>query len=164
MDISETSIGVLFVCLGNICRSPLAEGVFREQVRMAGLTKVIRIDSCGTGDWHVGHPPHDGSLRIAAQHGICIKDLRARQLSADDFLRFQIVVAMDSKNLQVIKSFPGHSKVNIFLLREFEPRMQPIEVDTDVPDPYYTGGFLEVYQILDRCCSNLLVEVRSRLR
>ena len=146
---------VLFVCLGNICRSPLAEGVFRHLVHGAGLSEVFEIDSCGTGSWHVGSAPHDQSIRVAAQYGISIDDQRARKVTKQDLKAYDIIVAMDRSNQRDLQSLDPQSK--IVLMRDYDSdRDSP-----DVPDPYYGGsdGFQVVYDILYRSASQLLKEI-----
>jgi protein-tyrosine phosphatase len=133
---------VLFVCLGNICRSPLAEGVFRTTVEKAGLSDRFLIDSAGTGGWHAGDPPDPRSIEVAARHGIDLTAQRARQVTDRDFEKFSIILAMDSDNLSTLKSRTrkGHPGLRLFL------NSPP----TNVPDPYYGGedGFEQVYQMI----------------
>lgn len=147
---------VLFVCLGNICRSPLAEGVFRHYVRKTGLEEHIEIDSAGTGSWHVGEPPDRRMRQTAAQHGISLDGQRARQFAKEDLEAYDHILAMDKENLQDILYLDdddafGH-KVRLF--REFDPEPG----DFQVPDPYYGGsqGFENVFQIVDRTARTLL--------
>lgn len=150
---------VLFVCLGNICRSPLAEGVFRHLVNSEGLSGAIEIDSCGTGSWHVGEPPHRGSQKIAKQNGISLQGQTARQIEVSDLDEFDWVVAMDSENLRDIQSLTSNYSAKLCCLREFDPE----KGDLDVPDPYYSGGFDHVFDIVERCCQSLLEEVKKEL-
>ncbi|MDF2644656.1 MAG: protein-tyrosine phosphatase, partial [Paenibacillus sp.] len=98
-------IQVLFVCLGNICRSPMAEAVFRHQVKKAGLDAVIAIDSAGTGDWHIGHPPHQGTRDILDQYQINHEGLKARQVRSDDFVQYTYIIPMDESNVTNLASF-----------------------------------------------------------
>lgn len=155
--------GVLFVCLGNICRSPLAAGIFREVVSRRGVAERFDIDSCGTGAWHVGKQADPRSIQIAAINGL---DLRhcARQLDPEsDFARFHLLVAMDRDNRQTLLH-RGAPAERVRLAREFDPLMsgEP-EWRLDVPDPYYGGddGFREVYAMLSRACTGLLEHVLS---
>ncbi|MES0883769.1 low molecular weight protein-tyrosine-phosphatase [Roseibium sp. SCP14] len=136
------SHAVLFVCLGNICRSPLAEGVFRSIVDEAGLTDSFEIDSAGTGAWHVGNPPDPRSIEIASKHGIDISGQRARQVEEFDFERFDTILAMDRNNLASLKLMAGHGKAKVRLFLNAPAQ--------DVPDPYYGGpdGFEDVYQLV----------------
>ena len=134
---------VLFVCLGNICRSPLAEGVFRATVENAGLSDRFLIDSAGTGAWHAGDPPDPRSIEVAARHGIDLSAQRARQVTDRDFTQFDFILAMDSNNLSTLKSRTRKDHPGLRLFLNSPP--------TDVPDPYYGGddGFERVYQMID---------------
>lgn len=150
-------ISVLFVCLGNICRSPLAEGVFRDLVDRARLSDGFRIDSAGTGSWHVGSPPDARSVQVAAQHGLTL-DCSARRVTPADFREFDHIVAMDRSNLRDLKRMAAEqgSHSRVVLLREFDPRG-----GGDVPDPYYGGanGFERVFRMIDRSCRALLEDL-----
>ncbi len=155
---------VLFVCLGNICRSPTAEGVMRALVERAGLSGEIEIDSAGTGAWHVGEPP-DGRARAAAGERGIVLEGRARQITSGDLKYFDLVLAMDGSNLRELRRIAGDeseaSKVR--LLREFDPRREADgHGDLDVPDPYYGGerGFEEVVDLVERACEGLLEQIR----
>ncbi|KJJ99965.1 protein tyrosine phosphatase [Pseudomonas sp. 21] len=152
---------VLFVCLGNICRSPTAEGVFRQKVREAGLEDRIEIDSAGTGDWHVGKAPDARTRAAALRRGYDLSGLRARQVSVADFSRYDLVLAMDNANLRDLKRLRGSggmAELDLFL-RRYE-----LEID-EVPDPYYGGedGFEQVLDLVERACDGLLTEVKGRL-
>lgn len=152
---------VLFVCLGNICRSPTAEGVFRHKVREAGLEDHIEIDSAGTGDWHVGKSPDARTRAAALRRGYDLSSLRARQVSVADFSRYDLVLAMDDANLRDLKRLRGSNgkaELDLFL-RRYE-----LEID-EVPDPYYGGedGFEQVLDLVERACDGLLTEVKGRL-
>ena len=151
---------VLFVCLGNICRSPLAEGVFRHLVEEEGLADRFDVDSAGTGAWHVGEPPDGRASMVAQSHGISL-DSRARQVEAEDLDRFHHILAMDRSNLQELRRMVDLSgaDVAVHLLREYDP-----EPDGDeVPDPYYGGadGFEHVYKMVLRSCEALLEDIRG---
>ena len=150
---------VLFVCLGNICRSPLAEGVFRKLVDEKGLAEKFSIDSCGTGAWHVGEKPHAETRKNAKKNGYDLEDLRARTFVAEDLENFDLIITMDSSNRANVQGFKGSEKANIKMLREFDP--EPYEID--VPDPFYgeVDGFQEVFEIVFRSCENLLEELSS---
>ncbi|HKJ01139.1 MAG TPA: low molecular weight protein-tyrosine-phosphatase [Longimicrobiales bacterium] len=152
---------VLFVCLGNICRSPLAEGVYCHLVEEEGLGEHFVIDSAGTGAWHVGERPDRRSIAVAAHHGVELPG-RARQVTRDDLTRFDRVVAMDRDNLEALKELAprGGGGARLHLLREFDPSGDGDEV----PDPYYGGpdGFEVVYQMIRRSCERLLAELRPK--
>lgn len=151
---------VLFVCLGNICRSPTAHGVFQAMVDEQGLTELIAVDSCGTGDWHVGNTPDRRSTAKAAKRGYDISSLRARQFQASDFGRFDYILAMDKKNLAAIEemrpdTFSGH-------LELFLGYAGNVELE-EVPDPYYggAGGFNYVLDLVEWASEGLLREIVS---
>lgn len=150
------SIKVLFVCLGNICRSPMAEGVFTQMVADAGLADRIEIDSAGTGSWHVGEKAHPGTRQVLQAHGIPYNG-RARQVTAPDMADGQTyVVAMDNSNLRDLRRmFGNHAR--LYRLLDFAS-----ETDmADVPDPYYTGNFEYVYQLVADGCRGLLATIRE---
>jgi protein-tyrosine phosphatase len=138
---------VLFVCLGNICRSPTAEGVVRTIAAREFPSLRIEIDSAGTADYHTGEPPDRRSVAAARRRGYDLAGLRARQLQSADFDRFDIVLAMDRSNLAEIESRrPQHAKARVALFLEFSPQTSVAEV----PDPYY-GGIEEFERVLDLC-------------
>ena len=138
------------VCLGNICRSPLAEGILQDKLNAKELA--IEVDSAGTGGWHVGQEPDSRSIEVARKYGIDISHQKARQFSASDFKLFDIIYAMDGSNLSDIIAL-AETKENIekvkLILNEIEPNQ-----DKPVPDPYYGGddGFENVYKLLDEAC------------
>jgi protein-tyrosine phosphatase len=138
---------ILFVCLGNICRSPLAEGIAREYANKYKLD--VFVDSAGTGNWHIGEPPCQNSIKVAKMHGIDISDIRARQVSTEDFEKFDLIVALDENNKKALqkKGAKGVVKLGDF---GFD--------GADVPDPYFFDGFdgfLEVFSMIDICVKNL---------
>ena len=150
---------VLFVCYGNICRSPVAEGVFRALVAEAGLSEQVTCDSAGTASFHLGQLPDRRTRQNALEHGLTLTH-RARRMTGDDLAQFNYFVAMDETNLEAIeklnyRSTGLHTTDTIFLLREFDP---VVSDEPNVPDPYYEGPdvFEEVYQIVLRCCRQLL--------
>ena len=149
-------VRVLFVCLGNICRSPTAHGVFESMVQARGLTDRIHIDSCGTGDWHVGHPPDRRASAEAARRGYELDHLRARQVRPADFSEFDYILAMDSANFENVrrKDQTMEFSEKLIMMREFDE----IDKGADVPDPYFggEGGFQDVFDILDRSTDQLL--------
>ncbi|MFZ5789564.1 MAG: low molecular weight protein-tyrosine-phosphatase [Pseudomonadota bacterium] len=125
---------VLFVCTGNICRSPMAEGLFRHRIRQAGLEKRLRADSAGTHGYHVGNPPDERAIAVAARHGIDIRDLRARQLDRTDFQAFDLLLGMDEGHLAFMRRLaPPQATPRIGLLLDQAPQLGYREV----PDPYY---------------------------
>lgn len=152
---------ILFVCLGNICRSPTAEAVFRQQLRAAGLDTQVVVDSAGTSDWHVGKPP-DTRTRLAAQRrGYDLTALRGRQVQVEDFSRFDLILAMDASNLaQLLALQPAdaHAQLDLYL------RRYQLALD-EMPDPYHGGeeGFEQVVDLAEQAAACLLAEVRERL-
>lgn len=153
---------ILFVCLGNICRSPSAEGVFRRVVSERAAHLNIHIDSAGTADYHIGKPPDARSRAAALRRGIDISQLRARQVRAEDFEYFDLILAMDDENLAELKRRADrayHDRIR--LLMEFAPNAQR----RSVPDPYYGGepGFEEVLDLLEEASLGLLDEVLARM-
>ncbi|MBF5058263.1 protein tyrosine phosphatase [Alcanivorax sp. 521-1] len=159
------SVSILFVCLGNICRSPTAEAVFRQRVIDAGLQERIRIDSAGTGDWHIGKAPDRRASAAAAGRGYAMDDLRARQVSGDDFQRFDYVLAMDDNNLADLEDLRAAAGAceDVVLARFLDvlgdagPR--------EVPDPYYGGddGFDHVLNLVEKASDLWLERLRERL-
>lgn len=153
-------IRVLFVCLGNICRSPTAEGVFRDLVQREGLSDRIETDSCGTGGWHVGNPPDQRAQLEARRRGIKLDDLKARKTHDSDFEDFDFIIAMDNSNFKNLTAMspPAHtSKIHMFLA--FAPDLGI----TEVPDPYYGGdsGFSDVFDMIDAASNGLLQHIRD---
>lgn len=155
------SVNVLFVCLGNICRSPSAEGVFRKVVEAAGLADKVRISSCGTGSWHVGKAPDARAQAAAARRGIDISGLRARQIQTSDLTAFDYVLVMDQQNLadvQRIRERSGGTLPELFLHYGRSSH-------DEVPDPYYGGekGFETVLDLIQEASEGLLAELRKTL-
>ncbi|MCS6776941.1 MAG: low molecular weight protein-tyrosine-phosphatase [Chloroherpetonaceae bacterium] len=147
-------IRVLFVCLGNICRSPMAEAVFMHHVHAAGLASQIIADSAGTGHWHLGEPPHPGTMRILHARGIPYAH-RARLITRHDLEHFDYILTMDEMNWQDVQELgPGRAKV--MRLMEFAPHTG----QTEVPDPYYSGRFEEVYHLVNEATQGLLEYIR----
>lgn len=153
-------VKVLFVCMGNICRSPTAEGVFRELVAREGLSDVIATDSAGTHSYHVGNPPDKRATEVAKSRGVDLSDLRARKAVASDFETFDYILAMDKDNHDDLAYLcpPGlDHKLHMFL--SFAPHMN----ERDVPDPYYGGpaGFEYVLDLVDAASEGLLEHIRA---
>jgi protein-tyrosine phosphatase len=151
---------VLFVCLGNICRSPLAEGLFTQKLIEKGLQSKYKVDSAGTSDYHIGELPDERTRENAEQNGLRLNH-RGRQFSIDDFRHFDLIVTMDQSNLEKVLSQCRNKNdaAKVILMRHYESD-QSLK-NTDVPDPYYGGekGFQNVYDILDRTTENLLEEL-----
>lgn len=154
-------VSVLFVCMGNICRSPTAHGVFRQLVNQQGLHEMIRIDSAGTHAYHVGNPPDPRSLSTAQARGIAMEDLRARKVDFSDFIEFDYVLAMDDDNLANLMSLAPrdlHPKIRLFMSFAAD---RPERV---VPDPYYGGeqGFEDVFDMVEAASYGLLETIRQQ--
>ena len=153
---------ISFVCLGNICRSPLAQGVFQDLVNREKLDQKIFISSAGTGNWHIGNLPDERMRQTAQSKGIKLES-RAQQFQSKDFNRFNLILAMDHSNLirlsEIAPSTLPPDKLMLF--RSFDPESND---DQDVPDPYYGGakGFEEVYSMVKRTCPPLLNYIKSR--
>jgi len=155
-------LGVLFVCMGNICRSPTAEGVFRHRIEQARLQNRVLIDSAGTHAYHIGQPPDRRSIATAAQRNYQLNGIKARKVVPEDFARFEFVLAMDRDNLGALQQLqppdhPGH----VGLLLDFAPDQSLREV----PDPYYGGprGFELVLDLIEAAADGLLLRVQERL-
>lgn len=152
-------VSVLFVCLGNICRSPTAEAVFSHLVEERGLSGRVEVDSAGTGSWHIGHPPDPRAVAAAKERGYDLSPLRARQVTAQECGEHDFVVVMDSENLANVQRLCPES--NVHRLMDFAPNL---EVD-DVPDPYYgdEDSFDEVLDLIEEATEGLLEAVEARL-
>lgn len=150
---------VLFVCLGNICRSPLAEAAFRQAAARAGLS--VRVDSAGTGDWHAGEPPDPRARAEASRHGIDISGYRARQVRPEDFRSFHLICAMDAQNLADLRHLAPHdATARLSLLLDHVPGLagQP------VADPYFGGpeGFAETWRVVSAAAEALARTLAGR--
>jgi protein-tyrosine phosphatase len=154
---SEQPRRLLFVCLGNIVRSPLAEHMFRHRARLVGLDGKYQVDSAGTSAWHIGESPDPRMRRVALAHGLAYNG-RARQVRAEDFKRFDLILAMDQSNYQDLLRMARtpHERAKVRLLRDFEPEGEGAGLA--VPDPYYGGpeGFEATYRIVERAVQGLL--------
>lgn len=156
---AQPRIGVLFVCTGNICRSPTAEGQFRAAVRAAGLEHRFAVDSAATHDYHVGNPPDARTVRAAKRRGLDLSSLRARQVTAGDFTAFDHIVAMDRGHLEILTALAppgGEARLSLFLDHAPQCGLR------DVPDPYYggPGGFEAVLDLIEAGCDGLLARIR----
>ncbi len=149
-------IKVLFVCMGNICRSPMAESVFRHLVEQEGLADEFEIDSAGTHDFHIGSPPHPSTQRVLFARGVEVGDHRAREVTPRDLREFDYVVAMDSDNLSNLR-YMAPKGVHIYRLLDFAPD-QPLR---DVPDPYYMGNYENTYELVSAGARGLLAHIRQ---
>lgn len=154
-------IRVLMVCLGNICRSPTAQGVFEACIQQSGLADLILVDSAGTSGWHIGEPPDTRSCKAAKQRGYDLSQQRGRKVSIDDFHDFDYILAMDGQNLQALKAmcpegFSGH--LGLFL--EFSAQRSYLEV----PDPYHGGseGFELVLDLIEEAADGLLADILAK--
>lgn len=147
---------ILMVCMGNICRSPLAEGIFRREAHAAGLD--WEVDSAGTIGWHAGSPPDPRSIAVAHAHGLDITEQRARHLQAEDLQRFDYVFAMDSHNLDHVQNLAArgrtHARVHLFL------DYAGLDAGSEVPDPYTDdAGFPIVYRMIESACESVISRI-----
>lgn len=149
---------ILFVCLGNICRSPSAEGVFRRALEQAGMAEQVTVDSCGVGSWHVGKAPDPRAQQAAQLRGLDISGLRARQLEQQDFTEFDYVLGMDQDNLRAMRELqPANSKAHVGLFLAFAGTPE-----AEVPDPYYGGeeGFENVLNMIESASDGLIQHLK----
>lgn len=157
-----SNIKVLFVCLGNICRSPTAEAAFTSLVEGDGLSKRIEIDSAGTAAWHVGKAPDHRAIAAGKKRSFDLSHLRARQAKAKDFSEFDYILAMDAENLSDLRSIqPSDSKAKLCLFLDYAASFN----ESEVPDPYYGGkeGFEHVLDLVEDASQGLLAEIKNRL-
>jgi protein-tyrosine phosphatase len=155
-------VRLLFVCMGNICRSPTAEGVMRALLREQGLEDVVEVDSAGTGAWHVGDPPDARATAAARARGITLEGA-ARAVTRADFADYDLILAADRRNLRDLAGIvPAEARSRVHLLRDFDPASDGAP-DLDVPDPYYGGddGFEHVLDLVDAACRGLLDRLRA---
>jgi len=156
------SYAILFVCMGNICRSPTADGVFRQKVADHGLNDLVRVDSAGTHNYHPGSPPDTRAQAAAAKRGYDLSSLRARQITAADYASFDLILVMDQDNLAVLQDdCPSEHQHKLRLLTEF---CQVLKASV-VPDPYYGGadGFEQVLDLVEDACEGLLAHVKRQV-
>ena len=162
--IKQKKLSVLFVCLGNICRSPTAHAVFRKRVSDNGLSDIINIDSAGTGDWHIGRPPDLRSSEKAKEFGYDLSDLRARLVETSDFENFSYILVMDSKNLDDVRKLaPKDHKAKIELLLNYSARSR-VDNIYEVPDPYFGGedGFDHVLNLIEDATLGFLDYLKAK--
>jgi len=163
MSSDAQSTAVLFVCLGNICRSPMAKWVLLDMAAARGLFDQLVVDSCGTGGWHAGEGADPRSAACAARYGLATNHT-ARQFSMPDDNRFDFIIVMDRSNLREVIAM-GAERNKVRLLRSFDPQLIGAdEREMEVPDPYYGGeqGFEQMYQMIRRACDGLLTHIVSR--
>lgn len=152
-------VKVLFVCLGNICRSPTAEGVFRNLLERENLSDVISVDSAGTHAYHIGEAPDPRAQAEARRRGIDISGLRGRQARPEDFERFDYVLAMDRENHHNLLAIcPPEHRAKLHMFLDFAPKLE----QRDVPDPYYDDGFNIVYTMIETAAQGLLDTIRAQ--
>ena len=154
-------IGVLFVCLGNICRSPTAHGVFEQKVKTLGLSDQVFVDSAGTAAYHVGQPPDKRAIAAAKNRGYQLDQLRARQAVSDDFYKFDYILVMDRHNYESLSGIsPRNARAQLFLFLDYTEFYSH-----EVPDPYYGGpqGFDHVLDLVEAASDCLLLEIQRRL-
>jgi len=148
--------------MGNICRSPSAEGFFEQQLAQSDCKNAVSIDSAGTHSYHIGHSPDSRAIKAASKFGVRIRHLRARKLTASDFDDYDLIVAMDRHNLEGLQQIqPPGSRAQLRLMMSYHPDAQP----TEVPDPYYgeIDGFDYMCELLEAATAGLLLDVESRL-
>lgn len=153
----KKEINILFVCLGNICRSPMAEFLMREKINQAGLTDKIKTSSAGTSGWHDGEDMHCGTADMLDQHKINSSSFRSKKVRSKDWEFYDYLIAMDDQNLQDLEEMFGHHPEKLFKITTLCP---DIEYD-HIPDPWYTKDFNQTYQLLDRCCDVLLNKIKQ---
>ncbi|MXW82705.1 MAG: low molecular weight phosphotyrosine protein phosphatase [Rhodothermaceae bacterium] len=152
---------IMFVCLGNHCRSPLAHGYFQNLVEKHGLQDEIEVASSGTSGWHIGEAPDSRICWVARRHGVRLNHIRGQKITKADLRTCDLILVMDRSNLRdvLLLDRDGRFTEKVRLLRTFDPS----SVDDEIPDPYYSGIFEEVYTIVSRACDSLLEEIKSSL-
>lgn len=154
-------VRVLFVCLGNICRSPLAQGVFEDVLRREGLEDEVFVDSAGTGSWHVGSPPDERAQRSASLRGIVLGSQRARRIGPDDCRSFDYVLTMDEENYRTVAALCRNGSAEVRPFLDYAPDHH---AETEVPDPFCGGpeGFERVLDLVEAASEGLLEDIRRR--
>ncbi len=150
-------IKVLFVCLGNICRSPMAEAIFRKLVEEEGLHDQISADSAGIGHWHIGSVPHEGTRKVLDAHTVSYEGLTARQVKPEDWDEYDYLIAMDEKNIQDLQAIREKNEVVVQKLMDYVEN----PVESEVPDPYFSGNFDYVYELVQAGCEGLLESIKK---
>lgn len=150
------TIRILFVCLGNICRSPMAEFLMREKIKQATLQNEIETSSAGISGWHDGENMHCGTAEILDLHHINSAGFQSRKVRAEDWLSYDYIIAMDDANLQELEALFGHHPEKLFKITDLCPQLDC----RNIPDPWYTKNFHQTYQLLDQCCNVLLSKIR----
>ncbi|GAA0498081.1 protein-tyrosine-phosphatase [Salinibacillus aidingensis] len=152
-------INVLFVCLGNICRSPMAEAIFRQMVEKEGLSGKVETDSAGIGHWHIGQPPHKGTQELLSEKSVPVEGMKARQIDTSDWDKFEYIVGMDAQNIRDLQALRNTSdQVEVKRLMDYVPHPK----ERDVPDPYFTGNFDYVFELVEEGCRYLLKDIKKK--
>ena len=160
----QEKIKLLFVCLGNICRSPMAEYVMREKIKQVGLQDKIETFSAGTSGWHNGEDMHCGTADMLDQHKIDSHGFRSSQVKKNDWQNFDYVIAMDDQNLRDLTALFEQQPKNLLKITALTPTLSD-ELGVDhIPDPWYTKNFAQTYELLDRCCDVLLNQLKIHHR
>ncbi len=155
---SKKPVRVMFVCAGNICRSPMAEAIFRHLVEEAGLAERFEIESSGTGGWHTGERPHPGTQAVLERNKVPLGNKRAQQLQRSDLADYDYILVADNENMYDIQSLRTEARGELRRLLEFASKSSTL----DVPDPYYTGGFDRVYELVLDGSRGLLQHIRKK--
>ncbi|MFB1050934.1 low molecular weight protein-tyrosine-phosphatase [Paraliobacillus sp. JSM ZJ581] len=152
-------INVLFICLGNICRSPMAEAIFRQLTEEEGIADQFHVDSAGIGDWHVGLPPHEGTRKVLDQKNISYQGMKARQVVKQDWETFDYIIAMDEQNIHDLETIRKEVEgVTVAKLMDYVEKAE----EENVPDPYFTKNFDYTYHLVSKGCSALLSEIKQK--
>ncbi|WP_077624324.1 low molecular weight protein-tyrosine-phosphatase [Sediminibacillus massiliensis] len=150
-------IKVLFVCLGNLCRSPMAEAIFRDMVKKQGLENKIAIDSAGIGHWHIGELPHEGTRKQLDQVSISYEGITARKIVEEDWDNFNYIIAMDENNMEDLRIIrEADDKMVVAKMMDFVKDAE----ETNIPDPYFSNNFNHVFQLIEQGCKGLLERIK----